>query len=56
MSVNDDFTDELFERRTMVAMKLESVCAEGTDPSAEEELYDLHEAFERVIAYVESEL
>jgi len=56
MSVNDEFTDELFERRTMVAMKLEQVCNEGTDPSAEEELYDLQEAFDRVIAYVESEL
>jgi len=40
----------------MVAMKLEQVCNEGTDPSAEEELYDLQEAFDMVIAHVESEL
>jgi hypothetical protein len=56
MSTNDDFGDELFEMRSMVAINLEAVCAQGTDPSAEEELYDLQEAFDRVIAYVESEL
>jgi hypothetical protein len=56
MSTNDDFGDELFEMRSMVAINLEAVCSQGTDPSAEEELYDLQEAFDRVIAYVESEL
>jgi len=56
MNMNDTLVEDLFELRSMVGIKLEQVSDQGTDPVAEEELYDLQEAFDRVIHYVEHQL